>query len=62
MYTAYAVGDGEMPDTVDGIDGVVISGSPSSFNDDDPWIPEILESIRHLDDRRVPTLGICFVS
>ena len=59
-YSAYAVGEGDLPDSAEGIDGVVFSGSPSSVNDNEPWVQGLMESIRYLHEQHVPTFGICF--
>lgn len=44
----------------DRLDAVVISGSPSSAYDDEPWIHRLMGMIRGWADQRTPMLGICF--
>ncbi len=41
-------------------DGVVISGSPASAYDPDPWIARLADAVRKWAERKIPTLGICF--
>ena len=52
---------GDRPD-LEGIDGVVLSGSTAGVYDvgDDPWIADQRELVRELVDRGLPTLGVCF--
>jgi GMP synthase-like glutamine amidotransferase len=59
-YTAIEVKDGEFPKHVLEFDGYVIGGSPSSANDPDPWVGQLLEFIRSVDEAKIPTVGICF--
>lgn len=41
-------------------DAVVISGSPASVYDDEPWIERLRVAIRDWAEADVPILGICF--
>lgn len=52
---------GERP-ALDGVDGVVISGSTAGVYEvgDEPWIAEQAALVRELVERELPTLGICF--
>lgn len=60
-YSTVRCIDGEFPDSLDGIDGVIITGSPASCRDDRlPWMQPLMAAIRQLDQARVPTVGICF--
>lgn len=43
-------------------DGVIISGSPASATDDEPWIAHELGLIREATQRGIPLLGVCFGS
>jgi GMP synthase (glutamine-hydrolysing) len=45
---------------VRGFDGIVISGSPRSLVEPEPWMHEAAETVRRADDAGVPTLGVCF--
>jgi GMP synthase-like glutamine amidotransferase len=59
-FTSVEVKDDEFPKHVSDFDGYVIGGSPSSANDPDPWIAELLEFVRSVDEAKIPTIGICF--
>ncbi len=39
--------------------GLVFMGGPMSVNDDLPWIPQVLQLIRHAVGQDVPVLGHC---
>ncbi len=56
----YRVKDGEFPASLDGIDGFMITGSPSSTQGDAPWIAELLQLIRQNYDQNIPQFGACF--
>lgn len=51
---------GQLPPDPSALDALVITGSPASINDDDPWIAALLEAIRVAHAADVPLLGICF--
>jgi GMP synthase (glutamine-hydrolysing) len=57
--TNFEVRTGELPD-IDRFDAAIITGSPSSVRDDDPWIDELEEWVEKAIDRRMPILGVCF--
>ena len=59
-FSVIDVTRGEMPGDVHDFDGYVITGSPSSVNDGDNWISDLLEFIRDLDKCRKPVVGCCF--
>lgn len=43
------------------VDGVVITGSPASVNDDAlPWLQDLLQDIVTLTARQIPLVGLCF--
>lgn len=52
--------DNVFPGLIDHYDGYLITGSPASVNDPDPWIETLLNFIRKLDEYKVPTVGCCF--
>ncbi|MEY8838028.1 type 1 glutamine amidotransferase [Cribrihabitans sp. XS_ASV171] len=56
----YAVKDGEFPDTIEGLDGVMITGSPASVRGDAPWIARLLDLIRRMHAAGLPLFGACF--
>lgn len=46
---------------LDGVEAVVISGSPHSVYEDHPWIPALSAFVREaVVHRRMPVLGVCF--
>jgi len=50
---------GALPD-LGAWDGVVITGSPASVTEPEPWMEAAIELIRQAHDRAVPLLGVCF--
>lgn len=58
--TSYSVKDGVFPNNISAYDGVMISGSPASVHDPDPWVGQLLELIRATYAMRVPIFGACF--
>jgi GMP synthase-like glutamine amidotransferase len=59
-FETVAVKDGVFPDRLERFDGFVITGSPASAAGNDPWILKLLDTIRDIDVRKIPTVGICF--
>ena len=59
-FDAFIVKDDHFPETLDGFDGVMITGSPASVHDDTPWIPRLLDLIRDIHARGLPLFGACF--
>ncbi|HZS38747.1 MAG TPA: gamma-glutamyl-gamma-aminobutyrate hydrolase family protein [Polyangia bacterium] len=43
-----------------GYDGLVISGSPRSLVEPEPWMDDAAAFVRAADDAGVPVLGVCF--
>ena len=60
QFSEYWVGRGEFPTSLDGIDGVIVTGSPASVHDADPWISRLMAVIRALNARKTPMFGTCF--
>lgn len=58
--TVFAVKDGEFPPENARLDGWLISGSPASVLDAEPWIPTLLALIRKLVAERQPIFAACF--
>lgn len=58
--TAFDLPKGEFPDDVQGFDGMLIGGSPSSVHDEDAWIDRLLALIRESFAAGVPVAGACF--
>lgn len=58
--SVFAVKDEQFPETLDGIDGAMITGSPSSVLGAAPWIARLLALIRDLHARHIPMFGACF--
>lgn len=58
-YWAY---NGEFPETLDGYDGIFLSGSPHGAYEDIPFINREHDLIREAGEREIPMLGICFGS
>lgn len=52
--------DQEYPEDLVDYSAFLITGSPSSVTEDQPWIARLLEVITELHERRLPTIGICF--
>lgn len=50
---------GELPETNE-FDAVIITGSPASVYDDEPWIDALEAWVATAIDDGIPTLGICF--
>lgn len=60
QFVRYAARDNVFPAALDPYDGIIITGSPASVNDDLPWIARLMEVIREADRRRLPMVGACF--
>lgn len=50
----------EFPQDIATYDGVMITGSPASLNDNAPWMGQLQELIREIIARRQPLFGACF--
>lgn len=58
--TAFDLPKGEFPETLEGFDGALIGGSPSSVHDEDAWIERLFGLIRGGLAAGVPLVGACF--
>lgn len=56
----FAVKDGDFPSDLSAFDGAMITGSPASVHDTDPWIADLLDLIRQMVAARLPLFGACF--
>jgi GMP synthase-like glutamine amidotransferase len=59
-YSVHSVKDGAFPDSLEGIDGVLITGSPASVHDGLDWITRLEALIREIVAARLPVYGACF--
>ncbi|MDQ2091758.1 type 1 glutamine amidotransferase [Marimonas arenosa] len=59
-FPVYSVKDGHFPEHVSGYDGVIVTGSPASVHDLDPWLPRLFSLIREAFEAGVPLFGACF--
>lgn len=56
----FSVKDGQFPADLSGFDGAMITGSPASVHDSDPWVADLLALIRRMVAARLPLFGACF--
>jgi GMP synthase-like glutamine amidotransferase len=56
----FVVKDGLFPDDLDRFGGFMITGSPASVHDDEPWVGRLLELIRRIHARGQKMFGACF--
>ncbi|MEQ9694596.1 type 1 glutamine amidotransferase [Shimia sp. SDUM112013] len=56
----FSVKDGKFPKDIQIFDGVMITGSPASVHDTDPWVGQLFDLIREMDAKEVPVFGACF--
>lgn len=59
-FVVYSVKDDEFPASLDGIDGVLITGSPASVNSGAGWVARLEALVRELVAAEVPLFGACF--
>jgi GMP synthase-like glutamine amidotransferase len=59
-FDTWPVSQDRWPDDVLAYDGIVITGSPASVNDDAAWIRRLEQLVRELHAQQRPMLGICF--
>jgi GMP synthase-like glutamine amidotransferase len=60
QWEAFDALHGQLPPRVADFDGLVVTGSAASVTDPDPWIVDLLQTLREAHARQVPLLGICF--
>jgi GMP synthase-like glutamine amidotransferase len=56
----FSVKDGDFPDDPALFDGVMITGSPASVHDPEPWVARLMAMIRDVVARGIPLFGACF--
>ncbi|SEQ14086.1 type 1 glutamine amidotransferase [Thalassovita taeanensis] len=56
----FSVKDGIFPDDLNGFDGAIITGSPASVHDSDPWVAQLMDLIRQMVADGLPLFGACF--
>ena len=59
-FTNYAVVDNEFPQSIDEMDGWLITGSRHGVYEDLDWIAPLEEFVRDVYEANVPIIGICF--
>ncbi len=59
-FSTFSVKDDVFPDTLSGIDGIIITGSPASVHDPDPWVARLLSLIPQIMAKGIPLFGACF--
>lgn len=56
----FSAKDGQFPKDISAFDGVMITGSPASVLEPEPWIAQLLDQIRIAHAAHVPLFGACF--
>lgn len=59
-FEIFDVTSGQFPETIDSCDGYLITGSKVSVYDDCPWITELKDFIRSINQSSKRLIGICF--
>ncbi|MCI2397830.1 type 1 glutamine amidotransferase [Aliiroseovarius subalbicans] len=59
-FSVYSVKDREFPVDETEYDGWIITGSPASVHDLDPWLEQLFALIRRIVARKTPLFGACF--
>ena len=60
VFDVVLVKEGDIPKMPEDYDGYVIIGSPMSVNGNEAWIAELLNFIKRVERKKVPTFGACF--
>lgn len=58
--SVFSVKDGQFPKDLRNFDGALITGSPASVHDEDPWVPRLIDFLRDAIEKEVPLFGACF--
>lgn len=59
-FTVFDVEQGEFPGDINAVDAYLITGSRHGVNDGYPWIGQLEEFVRVLNDAKKKVVGICF--
>jgi len=60
-FSVFSVKDGEFPEqSLTDFDGIIVTGSPASTNDDTEWLGQLFAQIRKAEAAKVPLFGACF--
>jgi GMP synthase-like glutamine amidotransferase len=59
-FSVFSVKDDVFPQSLVGIDGVIVTGSPASVHDPDPWVARLMGLIRQIVEDDIPLYGACF--
>jgi GMP synthase-like glutamine amidotransferase len=60
QFSVVTVKDGEFPEDLSAYDGFIITGSPASVHDADPWVDRLMDVIRQIRSENRPVFGACF--
>lgn len=60
QMTSFDVKDGVFPGDINVFDGVIITGSPASVLDTDPWVARLLSLIKTVYADKIPMFGACY--
>ncbi|MEZ5798705.1 MAG: type 1 glutamine amidotransferase [Paracoccaceae bacterium] len=60
QFTTIPVKDGVFPVDLARYDGFIVTGSPASVHDDDPWVARLMQVIRQIRAEDRPLFGACF--
>ena len=59
-FSVYSVKDGQFPADDSLYDGWIVTGSPASVHDLDPWLEQLFALIRQIVAHETPLFGACF--
>lgn len=59
-FEVHSVKDGDFPEDETAFDGFILTGSPASVHDVDPWLDDLEALIRRIVARRQKLFGACF--
>ena len=59
-YPVFYVTEDEFPRDEEVYDGFLITGSPASVHDDEPWIHHLTAFIQRMHEQKTPLAGFCF--